>query len=153
MRPRIWVDGLKYKLTILNLPSYLIKTVPSLNSRTFEASFQTATYTNRRTEAGAARGGVISPVLFSLYVKYIPSPFRHVKVALYAEDPAVIATSRQPAVLVKYRETYFSEGWRIAINVRRAPRRSSLTQEGESPNPDRINPSGNQSNSSIPFVI
>jgi hypothetical protein len=37
----VWVDGLLYKLPILNYPSYLVKTVSSyLCSRTFEASFE-----------------------------------------------------------------------------------------------------------------
>jgi hypothetical protein len=53
----------------------------------------------------------------------MPSPSRHVELDLYADDTAVIATSRQPALLVKYRETYLSDlerwlnEWRIAINV------------------------------------
>jgi hypothetical protein len=34
----VWVDGLLYKLTILNFPSYLVKTISSyLKGRTFEA--------------------------------------------------------------------------------------------------------------------
>ena len=53
----------------------------------------------------------------------MPSPSRHVELALYADDTAVIATSRQPALLVGYLETYLSDlerwlsKWRIAINV------------------------------------
>jgi len=42
---------------------------------------------------------------------------------LYADDTAIIATFRQPALLVKYLDTYLSDlerwlsEWRIAINV------------------------------------
>jgi hypothetical protein len=39
----VWIDGLLYKLTILNFPSYLVHTSSYLRGRTFEASFQTAT--------------------------------------------------------------------------------------------------------------
>jgi hypothetical protein len=73
--------------------------------------------------AGVAHGGIISPVLFSLYVNDMPSPSRRVELALYADDTAIIATSRQPTLLVKYLETYLSDlerwlsEWRIAINV------------------------------------
>jgi hypothetical protein len=36
----VWIDGLLYKLTILNLPSYLIHTISSyLRGRIFEASW------------------------------------------------------------------------------------------------------------------
>ena len=37
---------------------------------------------------------IISPVLFSLQVNDMPSPSHHVKLVLYADDTANIATSR-----------------------------------------------------------
>ena len=41
----VWIDGLLYKLTLLNFPSYVVHTISSyLRGRTFEGSFQTATY-------------------------------------------------------------------------------------------------------------
>jgi hypothetical protein len=73
--------------------------------------------------AGVAQGGIISPFLFSLYVNDMPSPSRHVDLALYADDTAVIATFRQPALLVRYLEVYLRDlerwlsEWRIAIKV------------------------------------
>jgi hypothetical protein len=36
----VWIDGLLYKLTLLNFPSYIVHTISSyLRGRTFEASF------------------------------------------------------------------------------------------------------------------
>jgi hypothetical protein len=79
----VWVDGLVYKLTVVNFPSYLVRIIASyLSGRTFEASFQTATSSRRGIRAGVAQGGIISPVLFSLYVNDMPIPSRHVEVAL-----------------------------------------------------------------------
>jgi hypothetical protein len=44
----VWVDGLLFKLTALNFPSCMVKTISSyLHNRTFEVSFQTATSTRR----------------------------------------------------------------------------------------------------------
>jgi retron-type reverse transcriptase len=90
--------------------------------------------------AGVAQGGLISPVLFSLYINDMPVPSHHVELALYADDTAVIATSRKPALLVSYLETYLAElelwlrKWRLAINVRRllvtAMRRTSGVADG-----------------------
>ena len=41
----VWMDGLLYKLTLLNFASYAVLTVLSyLRCRTFEASFQTASH-------------------------------------------------------------------------------------------------------------
>jgi hypothetical protein len=103
----VWVKGLLYKLTILNFPSYLVKTLPSyLHSRTFQSSFNSATSTRRNIRAGVAQGGLVSLLLFSLYVNDMPAPFRHVELALYADNTALIATSRSPLLLVSYLETY-----------------------------------------------
>jgi len=91
----VCIDGLFYRLTLLNFPSYNVHTISSyLRGRTFEASFQTATSSRRGLRAGVAQGGLISPVLFSLYVNDIPSPSHHVELVLYADDTAIIATSR-----------------------------------------------------------
>ena len=49
----VWNDGLLYKLTLLNFPSYIVHTISSyLRDRTFKASFQTATSSRRGMWAG-----------------------------------------------------------------------------------------------------
>jgi len=119
-----WIDGLLYKLTLLNFPSYIVHTISSyLRGRTFEASFQTATLSRRRMKAGVAQGGLISPVFFSLYINDMPSSSHHVELALYADKTAIIATSRKPTLLLSHLESYLNDlqrwlsEWRIAINV------------------------------------
>jgi hypothetical protein len=73
--------------------------------------------------AEVAQGGIISPVLFSLYVTDMPSPSHHVELAHSADDTAFISTSRKPTLLVSYPEPYFNDlqrwmsEWRFAINV------------------------------------
>ena len=97
----VWVDGLLYKLTIVNFASYLVKNISSyLLGRAFETPFQTVTSDSRHLLVGLAQGGIILPVLFSLYVNNVPSPSRHVELALYAEDTAVITTSRHLVLLL-----------------------------------------------------
>jgi hypothetical protein len=120
----VWIDGLPYTLTLLNFPSYIVHTLSSyLRHRTFEASFQTATSSRRVMRARVAQGGLISSVIFSLYVNDMPSPSHHVELAIYADDTAIIATSRKPTLLVSYLESYLNElqrwlsEWRIASNV------------------------------------
>jgi hypothetical protein len=89
----VWIDSLPYKLTLLNFASYIVHTISSyLRDRTFRASFQTATSSRRGMRAGVVQGALISSV-FSLYVD-IPSTSHRVEVALYADDTAIIATSR-----------------------------------------------------------
>jgi len=73
--------------------------------------------------AGVAQGVLISPVFFNLYVNDMPKTLHHVELALYADDTAIIATSRTPVLLVSYLQSYLSHlelwltEWRIAINV------------------------------------
>ena len=52
---------------------------------------------------------MISPDLFSLYVNDMPSPSHHVELALYANDTAIIATSRKPTLLVSYLESCLND--------------------------------------------
>jgi hypothetical protein len=53
----VWIDGLLYKLTILNFPSYIVHTISSyLRDWTSEAFFQTATSSRRGMMAGVAKG-------------------------------------------------------------------------------------------------
>jgi hypothetical protein len=102
----IWIDGLLYKLTlpVLHCPYHLI--IP--RGRTFEAFFQTATSSCRVMRAGVAQSGLISPVLFSLYVKDMSSPSHHADLAFYV-DMAIIATSHKTTPLVSYLQSYLNE--------------------------------------------
>jgi hypothetical protein len=120
----VWVDGLLFKLTALNFPSFLVKIISSyLHYRTLEAGFLTATFNRCHMGAGVAQGGLVSPVLFSLYANDMLVPYRRIELALYAVDTAIISTSRKTALLIRYLETYLSDlgRWlrerRIAINV------------------------------------
>jgi hypothetical protein len=102
----VWFKGLLYKLTVLTFPSYLVKTISSyLDCRTFQTSFQSATFTCSGMQAGV-QGGLVSPVLFILYVNDIPTLFHHIELAQYADDTALVATSGSPSLLVGYLEAY-----------------------------------------------
>jgi len=63
----VWIDGLLYKLTLLNFPSYVVHTISSyLRGRTFETSFQTATLSRQCIWAGVVQGALISQLLQSV---------------------------------------------------------------------------------------
>jgi hypothetical protein len=59
----------------------------------------------------------------SVYANDIPTPFRHVELAQYANDTALVVTSRSPSLLVGYLEAYLGRlehllrDGRIVINV------------------------------------
>jgi hypothetical protein len=67
---------LLYKLTILNFPSYIVKTLsPYHHHCPFHTSFWLGSSTRRITRTGL-------PVLFSLYVNDMPAPSRQVQLPL-----------------------------------------------------------------------
>ena len=91
--------------------------------------------------AGVAQGGLISPVLLRLYVNDTPSPSHHIELALYADDTAIIATSRKPTLLVSYLESYLDlqrwlSEWRIAMNVSKNTAIIFCVPDGASSSPD-----------------
>jgi len=59
--------------------------------------------------AAVAQGRLISPAVFSLYDNDMPSPTHYVELALYADDTAIIATSRKPTLQVSYLESYLND--------------------------------------------
>jgi hypothetical protein len=84
---------------------------------------------------------MVSPVLFSLYVNDMSVPSIHVELALYADDTAVTATSRKPALLVSYLEAYLADlelwlkKWRIAINVSKSTAKFFTRRRIQNPRP------------------
>jgi len=60
-------------------------------------------------QARVTQGGLISPVLFSLYVNEMHSPSHPVELALYAENATIIATPPKPTLLFGYLEFYVND--------------------------------------------
>jgi hypothetical protein len=57
----VWVKGLLYKLTVVKIPSYMVKILSSyLDGNTLRTSFNTATSTSRVKRAGVAQGEIAS---------------------------------------------------------------------------------------------
>ena len=66
------IDGLLYKLTLLNFPSYIVHTISSyLRDWTFKTSFQKATTSRRGMRAGVAQGDR-SPLSYSVCISTFP---------------------------------------------------------------------------------
>jgi len=60
-------------------------------------------------KAHVGQDGLVLHVLFSLYVNEMPPTSNHVELALYADDTAIVATSRKPTLLVSYLESYLND--------------------------------------------
>jgi hypothetical protein len=140
------VKGLLYKLTVHNFPSYLLKILSSyLDCRTLQTSFKTATSMCRVMRAGVAQGGIVCPVLFSLYVNDIPTPSRHVELAQYADDTALIAMFRAPSLLLGYLEAYLGN-WSCRFGTVGSLSTSGIAQLCSLPRPREASDSPGQCN-------
>lgn len=88
--------------------------------------------------AGVALGGLVSPVLFSLCVNDMPIPSRHVEVA---DDAAILATFRTPALFVSYLKSYLErwlrECW-IVISVSKSTAMLFTCRRVQKPRPVQI---------------
>lgn len=119
----VWHDALIHKLIKFKLPIYLIKLVQSfLNNRSFSVKInQQTTSSIKPIPAGVPQGAIISPHLFNYFINDIPKN-NNTKLALFADDTALIATSFQKTQANKYLQRHINQleiyyrKWKIKIN-------------------------------------
>lgn len=118
----VWHNGLIYKLISMNFPEYLCKIIADyLKNRSFCVSVNNRSSSFKSIPAGLPQGSILSPILYSLYT----SDFKHTRsfnVAYYADDTALISSSKLTSALLKKMEKslescnkYFTK-WKIKIN-------------------------------------
>lgn len=119
----VWHDGLTYKLGQLGFPLYLTKLMTSyLDGRGFRTRVGHSMSRRFEVNAGVPQGAVLSPTLFNLFVHDMPQP-RDVQLALFADDTAILATSKITRTVVNRlqraanRMTKFFNRWRIQVNA------------------------------------
>ena len=82
-------------------PPKIVKTIKAyLSGRSFQIFSNGVTSGRRPVRAGVPRGSAPGPVLFILYINDIPKPTdRRVYNCIYADDTAVVATSKSPSLV------------------------------------------------------
>lgn len=119
----VWHSGLIHKLVQKNFPTYLVKIVSSyLSNRNFEVHIAGARSESHRVPAGVPQGSVLGPLLYNIYTSDVPQLPAGCKLALYADDCAILANGRTP---IKYRSKLqkgvteyvsYLNSWKIKVN-------------------------------------
>lgn len=118
----VWHDGLIFKLTKMNLPTYLVRIINSfIRNRHFVVHVNGGTSRKVAIPAGLAQGTCISPILYALFVSDMPD-IEKIEKALYADDTTLYTAARSSNIIVKrlnssllILQDYFVK-WKIKMN-------------------------------------
>lgn len=119
----VWHKALIHKLNQYNFPNHLIEITNSfLRYRTYRVKINNKTLSNCCSiPAGVPQGAILSPFLFNIYVNDIPKSDK-TQIALFADDTALIATSRNKTLANKYLQKHidvledYYTSWKIKVN-------------------------------------
>jgi hypothetical protein len=121
----VWHDGLRYKLTAIQLPAKLVRLLSSyLTERTIKVKIETELSAPVRLLAGTPQGGVLSPLLYLIYVNDVPiDPTHKCDAGQFADDLNLWAYARRKRATylrlqraLKDLELWCSI-WRIKLNA------------------------------------
>ena len=100
-----------------------------LRGRQTYVVFRNSKSTYRKVKQGVPQGGVLSPVLFNLYMSSMPPPPGNIKLVTYADDSNILNSGEDISEAVNEINTYLStlDTWFKDRNLFISPSKSSAT--------------------------
>jgi len=136
---RVWHNGLLYKIKKWLPAPYFLLIKSYLTKRCFYVQQKNDTSTLFLINAGVPQGSVLGPILYTLYTADMPVT-NNCTVATYADDTAVLATSRsriEASELLQCElsliEDWFLR-WKIRINSLKSVQITFSLRQGSCPN-------------------
>lgn len=124
---KVWLDGLKYKLSTLNIHPCFMKTLCDfISDRTASATVDGYTGPPFSLHSGVPQGSCLSPTLYSFYTHDIPEPLENTDYIAYADDITQItsgpykyksATQNTEHAIKQVND--FEAKWKIKTNARK----------------------------------
>lgn len=119
----VWQEGLLHKLKEEDIPMYIIKILDEyISNRRMIVRVEGKTSGERILREGLPQGSALSPALFNLYINDIPRTAT-TKIALYADDIAVVAESTREDQAQRYVQRHLSlieeylQRWKLKANA------------------------------------
>ena len=119
---KVWHNGLKFKITNLNLPPLIGKILYTyLDDRKAKISIGTELSTYMKLESGVPQGSILSPTLYTLYTNDLSASQNESMDTLYADDTSQIiitpSKSKKMMKMLAQREikriNSFESKWKI----------------------------------------
>ncbi|MCP3664957.1 MAG: hypothetical protein GY696_21080, partial [Gammaproteobacteria bacterium] len=100
-----------------------------LRGRQTYVLFRNSTSKYRKMKQGVPQGGVLSPILFNLYMSTMPAPPGNIKLVTYADDSNVLNSGQFFDPVVKQLNSYLAtvNDWFKSRNLFISPSKSSAT--------------------------
>lgn len=119
---RVWHDAMIFKLISINTPHYITKFIYSyLQNRSFHVDLQGTASATHQMQFGLPQGAALSPILYNIYTHDMPL-LDNCKIALFADDTAILSESRLAKPIVKNLEKAskkvhkYCQKWKIKLN-------------------------------------
>ena len=121
---KTFIPGLISKLVRLGISAQLLTIINSyLTNRSFRVRVDQSLSSIRPIRAGVPQGGNLSPLLFNIFINDLPK-IPQVKLAVFADDTALIARSCSPNNAINTLQSYITNSlerwlvtWSIKINA------------------------------------
>lgn len=124
---RTWHQALKYKLTKIGTPYYILSIINSfLDKRTFSVNVNNHMSNPRTINAGLPQGSPLSPTLFNLYVADLPK-LNNIQIAQFADDTAIFSSDSSINLIRNRIQLYLHmlDSWATKLKIQLNPSKTS----------------------------
>ena len=104
------IHKLTQKLLKTNIPNNIIKFLANyLKGRNAYTILHNITSRKRKLKTGVPQGGVLSPILFNIYLSDIPNPPSNVQLEVYADDMYTLSSDNNYNKAVQNLQPYLND--------------------------------------------